>query len=653
MFREYLPGLDSPASERSCACTTSFETSAVTDGPVTLSVDADDCPADGDLVSAAACRATVVGALTERDADLVRTTSDGRTRTYAGRAAALLLAAGRFAERATVHDEPLADRARRDPLGAARDAAGRAGPVARIAAETGLALCATDSDGYDDALPASVAPAVALGRVVPESSPTAPTDRWALDDGTVARRYERADGYDRLHITPASATLDPDAHRALVAARARLATGEIEGGDRAPWRAVAATATDRSLPVERLARILHRHTRGCGFLTNLLAVPGVTDLSLTAPVAETPVRAEWRGTRLETNVRFSRGDAETLASRVRAESGKGLSRADPTADATLDGVRVAAATDPASDGPAFAFRQHRDDSAWTLARLVSAGTLPPRAAALAQLAVERGGAGLIAGPRGSGKTTVLGALLWEIPRTNRVVVVEDTPELPVDQLLSHDRDVQRFTVGSGPDATFSPTDAVRTALRFGDGTLVVGEVRGEEAAALYEAMRVGAASDTVLGTIHGTDGETVQERVVSDLGVPASAFAATDFVLTLDADHCLARIEEVYARDEGGEGGESGGRSDDAPVRFESVFDRDGATGLLDRGNSRLLATLTDQSESYADLSSRLDQRARRLRRLAQSGRTEPDSGRVGETGAGRVVDCGDDENSRDGDDSR
>lgn len=651
MFRKYVPRLRSPESERSCACATSFETPAVTDARVTLSVDASDCPDDGDLASSAGCRATVVGALTDRDADLVCTTSDGRTRTYAGRAAALLLAAGRFAERAVVHDESLADRARRDPLGAARDASGRAGPVARIAAETGLALCATDSDGYDDVLTPSLAPAVALGRVVPGDESESPVDRWMLDSGTVACRYERSDGYDQLHITPVSATLDLAAHRTLVAARARLATGEIDGGERAPWRAVAATVGERSLPVERLARILYRHTRGCGFLAHLLAVPGVTDLSLTAPVAETPIRAEWRGERLATNVRFSRADAETLASRVRGESGHGLSRADPTADATLDGVRVAAATDPASDGPAFAFRQHRDDSAWTLARLISAGTLPARAAALVQLAVERGAAGLIAGPRGSGKTTVLGALLWEIPRTNRVVVVEDTPELPVERLQSHERDVQRFAVESSSDATFSPTDAVRTALRFGDGALVVGEVRGEEARALYEAMRVGAASDTVLGTIHGTGGRAVRERVVSDLGVPASAFAATDFVLTLDADHRLSGIEEVYTTDGDGRGG--GGSGDDATVRFEPVFDRDGTTGLLDRGNSRLLVALTDPEESYADLLDRLDQRARRLGRLAQSGRVEPDPGVTRETGAEKLAADGDRNSGRNGDDSR
>ncbi|ESP86964.1 hypothetical protein, partial [Candidatus Halobonum tyrrellensis] len=57
------------------------------------------------------CRATVVGALADRDADAVRTRADGVERTYDGRSAALLLAAGRFVERAAFHDPDLAERA--------------------------------------------------------------------------------------------------------------------------------------------------------------------------------------------------------------------------------------------------------------------------------------------------------------------------------------------------------------------------------------------------------------------------------------------------------------------------------------------------------------------------------------------------------------
>jgi hypothetical protein len=253
---------------------------------------------------------------------------------------------------------------------------------------------------------------------------------------------------------------------------------------------------------------------------------------------------------------------------------------------------------------------------------------------------------------------VLGALLWALPPTVRTIVVEDTPELPVSTLQARSRDVQRLSVETGSktghgqggrqrggqrggqsgEPAFTPTAAVRTALRLGEGALVVGEVRGTEAAALYEAMRVGAAADAVLGTIHGTGAATVRERVVSDLGVPESTFAATDFVLTLDADHRLSALEEVYTpeRSESGESGKSGKsdqtgetRGTNSTAQFTSLFDRGGkdgspATGTLQRGNSRLLVSLARPEETYGDVLGLLQQRASRLRRLAQSGRTDP-----------------------------
>ncbi|ESP86965.1 type II secretion system protein E, partial [Candidatus Halobonum tyrrellensis G22] len=176
---------------------------------------------------------------------------------------------------------------------------------------------------------------------------------------------------------PASADLGPEALSTLDAARRRLADGSVDSRrPPPPGRAVRAAAGDDD-PVEELTRVLRKHTRGNGLLDDLFADPRLTDAYLTAPVATTPLRVTVDGESLTTNVRFSRADAETLASRVRAESGRAFSRASPTADATLDGVRVAGVTDPASDGPAFAFRR-ADDDPWTLARLVAAGSLPAR-----------------------------------------------------------------------------------------------------------------------------------------------------------------------------------------------------------------------------------------------------------------------------------
>ena len=607
--------LRSGTTDEDCGCTVTVDRPTGVSEP-RLTADADGCPGEGVLATAPACRRRVARRLAKTATTTVAVTQAGLVRTYTGRGAATLRAAGRFHDRVSGRDRQLAERALRDPIGAARAAIGRAGPVASAAATTGLSACVSHdhSVGYEQLFRPTVAPVGSLGRVTPADPPDDPDDEWELDTGGVARRTTRTGGFDRLHLTPASTTLDAAARGTLAAARERLATGTTV--DQSPERAVASAVrgvATESTPTERLTTLLRRHTRGLGLLADLLVVPGVSDLWLTAPVSETPVRVGIDGRSAETNVRLSAADTRTLASRVRAAGG-GLSRAQPTADATLDGVRIAAVDEPVSDGPAFALRRDHASEPWTLPRLVAAGTMPTRAAALLSLAVERGGAGLVAGPRGAGKTTTLGALLWALPPTVRTVVIEDTPELPVAALQNRDRDVQRLHAESGADATFTPTDAVRTALRLGDGALVVGEVRGTEAAALYEAMRVGAAADAVLGTIHGTDAAGVRERVVADLGVAPSAFAATEFVVSLAPDHRLAALEEVR----------SGGDGDDCDVRFRTLFDRDGATGVVRRGDSRLLSSLTDPDESYAEALDALAARTERLDRLVAAGQTGP-----------------------------
>ena len=77
----------------------------------------------------------------------------------------------------------------------------------------------------------------------------------------------------------------------------------------------------------------------------------------------------------------------------------------------------------------------------------------------------------------------------------------------------------------------SASEGIRTSLRMGDSSLIVGEVRSKEAVALYEAMRIGALANVVAGTIHGDSPYGVFDRVVHDLGVPVTSFKATDLII--------------------------------------------------------------------------------------------------------------------------
>lgn len=547
------------SSDAECACQPAVEADQ-------LRVDSDDCPGGGRLTEEPACRRTVIEALERQDVKAVRTRANGFERAYDDGAVGLLVAAGRFVDAVRFHDESLADRAREDPLGAGETAAGRGDTLARIVAETGLsAFLGSD---YETVLRPHVGPTVARSRVVTRPPPNATLrERYELDTGAIVRKYD-CEPLETYHLTPAEHRLDATATATLADAHRRLARGAVTGGERAPSRAVRSIASDGQ-PVETLASALAKHTRGLGVLEDCFADPDVTDAFATAPVTENRLRVRCDGDTFRTNVRLTEEGVAALASRFRRSSGRAFSQADPTLAATADAsgrrIRIAGVTDPVSDGTGFTFRAH-DESAFQLSDLVANGTLSARVAAFLGAVTARGAATLLAGSRGAGKTTLLGALLWEIPVDVRTVAIEDTPELPVAELQSDGRDVQPLRVSSGDGASIEATEALRTALRLGDGALVVGEVRGEEAQVLYEAMRVGAADGTVLGTIHGDGGVSVRERVVTDLGVPESAFADTDLVVTVEAydgdegrERRLKTIEAVRGRDGG--------------VRFECLYD--------------------------------------------------------------------------------
>lgn len=88
---------------------------------------------------------------------------------------------------------------------------------------------------------------------------------------------------------------------------------------------------------------------------------------------------------------------------------------------------------------------------------------------------------------------------------------------------------------------------------MGESSIIIGEVRGEEAKVLYESMRTGKAGSSILGTIHGDSARTVYDRVVHDMGIAPEAFAATDVLVTMgtfrdrETGADMRRISEIAA----------------------------------------------------------------------------------------------------------
>lgn len=306
-------------------------------------------------------------------------------------------------------------------------------------------------------------------------------------------------------------------------------------------RAVAEAARRKGTPLEpgeaeELADLLVKNTAGLGILEDLLADPRVQDIYANAPVAKNPLQVVLEEGEATTNVTLSEEDAEALASRFRSLSGRPFSEATPVLDLALEEfhTRISAVGSPISGhGVAYAFRRHRQEP-WTLPMLVARGMLSAGAAALLSLLVDGQCSLLVAGDVGAGKTSLLTALLMEIPQRTRILTIEDTPEIPVETLQGLGWRLQGLrTQGSvgGSSAEVTPETALRAALRLGNSALVMGEVRGPEVRTLYEAMQVGSAGNAVLGTIHGASAQAVYDRIVRTLGVPHDSFLITDAVV--------------------------------------------------------------------------------------------------------------------------
>jgi len=230
-------------------------------------------------------------------------------------------------------------------------------------------------------------------------------------------------------------------------------------------------------------------------------------------------------------------DSNSWAAKFRMISGRPLDEANPILDTQLEigkiRARIAIVQNPLSpDGLAYSIRRHRE-SPWTLPLFIENKMLNPLSAGLLSFLIDGARTLLVAGTRSSGKTSLLGSLMLEINPKSRIITVEDSLELPVESMRKLGYNILRMKVRSAllkSTSEVSADDGIRTSLRLGDSSLIVGEVRSTEAKALYEAMRVGALANVVAGTIHGASPYGVFDRVVNDLEVPVTSFKATDVI---------------------------------------------------------------------------------------------------------------------------
>lgn len=330
--------------------------------------------------------------------------------------------------------------------------------------------------------------------------------------------------------------------------RARLATGRT-GAGAAVRDAVRDSGrvlgSDALRDLEDAARA---ELTGAGPLQALLDAPDVTDVLVNGP------DDVWvdRGAGLE-RVPVNLGTAtgvRGLAVRLAALGGQRLDDACPTVDARLpDGTRLHAVLEPLAEAGAVISLRVLRTRAFTLDELVAAGALPSQWAGLLRALVLRRANVLISGGTGTGKTTLLAALLSLVPDDERVVTVEEARELrPTHPHVVHLAARRANVEGAG---VVDLADLVRNALRMRPDRIVLGECRGAEVREVLMAMNTG--HDGGFATLHANAVAVVPARLEALAGlagmtreaVAAQAAGALDVVLHLRRSNGARYLAEI------------------------------------------------------------------------------------------------------------
>ncbi|MDT5295962.1 MAG: pilus assembly protein CpaF [Acidobacteriota bacterium] len=248
---------------------------------------------------------------------------------------------------------------------------------------------------------------------------------------------------------------------------------------------------------ERLVGEVRHELFGLGPLEPLLADPTISDILVNSPKQ---IYIE-RGGKLEvTNIEFK--DDEHLMrviERIVSQVGRRIDEASPMVDARLqDGSRVNAIIPPLSlDGPVLSIRRFGAEPL-RMASLIDKSALTKEMAEMFEMCVRARLNVLISGGTGAGKTTLLNALSSYIPDDQRIVTIEDSAELQLQQ--PHVVRLETRPANIEGKGEITQRDLVKNALRMRPDRIVIGEVRGGEAIDMLQAMNTG--HDGSLTTIH-------------------------------------------------------------------------------------------------------------------------------------------------------
>jgi len=302
------------------------------------------------------------------------------------------------------------------------------------------------------------------------------------------------------------------------------------------------------LPDVSWYKILYHAERdlvGFGKIDPLMRDPNIEDISCDG-VNKSVYIWHRQFESIETNVKFENDDdLDNLVVKLVHMAGKHVSSAFPIVDASLPGkhrLAVAYRREITPFGTAFTIRKFREDP-YSIIDLINIGTFTEEMAAYLWICLENRASVMVLGGTAAGKTTALNALGCLIRPGSKIMTIEETAELN----LSHENWVsliarQSYGLGGSSVGEVALFDLVKTCMRHRPDLMIVGEVRGQEAYVLFQALATGHGG---MCTMHAENVESAVKRLTQKpMDISPAYIPLMNIVMSVQRVHLVKNGEK-------------------------------------------------------------------------------------------------------------
>lgn len=369
--------------------------------------------------------------------------------------------------------------------------------------------------------------------------------------------------------------------------------------------------------IQKVTYYLQRNLVGHGRIQPLMQDPKLEEISCNGP-GEKPLFVYHQDyDNVETNIRFDEGELRPYVRKLAQRSGKDISTANPTQGTTLsDGSRIQMTLEEVSpEGETFTIRKFRD-TPFTPVDLIKYQTFSAEQMAYLWYITEHGVSGLFTGGTGAGKTTSLNAVSLFIEPGKKIITIEDTREVKVPQ-KNYVSTLTREGFTEGGESDVAMYDLLVSSLRMRPEYLIVGEVRGDEAYNLFQAMNTGHTS---LSTLHADSMQTVLSRLQSQpMDIPKALIAELGFVTI----QTTAKVDGEMVRRNQGIYEVLGHDTEQDQITYRPVFEWDQKEDKMEQtSESSILKELKEEGRSPVEA---VNERKKVLDYLVQNDITDYD----------------------------